>query len=97
MPNPRSTASIADHPIHATLLPFEIAFFVGTFVCDLALIFSAPAISATVANTPNSSSFRYRHARASALTMVLSTRGRVDATVETPSGELSRYAATCAV
>jgi uncharacterized membrane protein len=35
MPNPRSTAMIADHPIHPMLIPFPIAFFAGTFVCDL--------------------------------------------------------------
>lgn len=35
MPNPRSTASIAGHPIHPMLIPFPIAFFVGTFACDL--------------------------------------------------------------
>ena len=34
-PNPRSTVSIAGHPIHPMLIPFPIAFFVGTFVCDL--------------------------------------------------------------
>src|SRR5438045_6781340 len=34
-PNPRSTASIAGHPIHPMLIPFPIAFFVATFVCDL--------------------------------------------------------------
>src|SRR5947209_13918102 len=34
--NPRSTASIAGHPIHPMLIPFPIAFFVATFVCDLA-------------------------------------------------------------
>ena len=33
--NPQSTASIAGHPIHPMLIPFPIAFFVGTFVCDL--------------------------------------------------------------
>jgi uncharacterized membrane protein len=33
--NPRSTASIACHPIHPMLIPFPIAFFVATFVCDL--------------------------------------------------------------
>lgn len=33
--NPRSTASIAGHPIHPMLIPFPIAFFVATFVCDL--------------------------------------------------------------
>ncbi len=35
-PNPRSTASIAGHPIHPMLIPFPIAFFVAAFVCDLA-------------------------------------------------------------
>lgn len=34
--NPRSTASIAGHPIHPMLVPFPIAFFVGAFLCDLA-------------------------------------------------------------
>src|SRR5947207_202466 len=34
-PNPRSTASVAGHPIHPMLIPFPIAFFVATFVCDL--------------------------------------------------------------
>src|SRR5215468_4300337 len=29
-PNPRSTASIAGHPIHPMLIPFPIAFFVAT-------------------------------------------------------------------
>ena len=33
--NPKSTASIAGHPIHPMLIPFPIAFFVATFVCDL--------------------------------------------------------------
>ena len=36
MPNPRSTASIGGHPIHPMLIPFPIAFFVATLVCDLA-------------------------------------------------------------
>src|SRR5689334_2413986 len=35
MTNPKSTASIAGHPIHPMLIPFPIAFFVATFVCDL--------------------------------------------------------------
>ncbi len=35
MSNPQSTASIAGHPIHPMLIPFPIAFFVGTFVCDI--------------------------------------------------------------
>jgi uncharacterized membrane protein len=36
MSNPKSTASIAGHPIHPMLNSFPIAFFVATFVCDLA-------------------------------------------------------------
>ena len=36
MDNPRSTASIAGHPIHPMLVPFPIAFFVGAFVTDFA-------------------------------------------------------------
>jgi uncharacterized membrane protein len=35
MPNPRSTAHIAGHPIHPMLIPFPIAFFVATLLCDL--------------------------------------------------------------
>ena len=35
MTNPKSTISIAGHPIHPMLIPFPIAFFVATFVCDL--------------------------------------------------------------
>jgi uncharacterized membrane protein len=31
-PNPRSTASIAGHPIHPMLVPFPIAFLVGALV-----------------------------------------------------------------
>ena len=33
--NPVSTASVFGHPIHPMLIPFPIAFFVSTFVCDL--------------------------------------------------------------
>jgi uncharacterized membrane protein len=36
MANPHSTASIAGHPIHPMLIPFPIAFFVATLVCDIA-------------------------------------------------------------
>ena len=36
--NPHSTAQIAGHPIHPMLIPFPIAFFVATFVCDLAFL-----------------------------------------------------------
>jgi uncharacterized membrane protein len=35
-PNPKSTASIAGHPLHPMLIPFPIAFFVFAFLCDLA-------------------------------------------------------------
>jgi uncharacterized membrane protein len=35
MGNPKSTASIAGHPIHPMLVPFPIAFFVATAACDL--------------------------------------------------------------
>lgn len=43
MTNPRSTASIAGHPIHPMLIPFPIAFFVGAFVCDVAYWYSSSA------------------------------------------------------
>jgi len=33
--HPRSIARIAGHPIHPMLVPFPIAFFVGTLVSDL--------------------------------------------------------------
>ena len=33
--NPRSTAAIAGHPLHAMLVPVPIVCFVGTFVTDL--------------------------------------------------------------
>jgi len=33
--NPRSTAKIAGHPIHPMLIPFPIAFFVGTLAVDI--------------------------------------------------------------
>jgi uncharacterized membrane protein len=35
MANPKTTASIGGHPIHPMLIPFPIAFFIATFVCDL--------------------------------------------------------------
>jgi uncharacterized membrane protein len=35
MANPKSTASIAGHPIHPMLVPFPIALFVSALVCDL--------------------------------------------------------------
>lgn len=36
MSNPKSTASVAGHPIHPMLIPFPIVFFVSTFACDVA-------------------------------------------------------------
>jgi len=33
--NPKSTAQIAGHPIHPMLVPFPIAFFTATLVCDV--------------------------------------------------------------
>ena len=35
MSNRVSTANIFGHPIHPMLIPFPIAFFVATFVCDM--------------------------------------------------------------
>jgi len=35
MANPKSTAQIAGHPFHPMLVPFPIAFLVGTFVADI--------------------------------------------------------------
>lgn len=48
MPNPRSTAQIAGHPIHPMLIPFPIVFFVSTFVCDLVFWKTGYPIWATV-------------------------------------------------
>lgn len=33
--NPKSTLSIAGHPIHPMLIPFPVAFFAGTLVTDM--------------------------------------------------------------
>jgi uncharacterized membrane protein len=49
MSNPKSTASIAGHPIHPMLIPFPIAFFVSTFVCDLAFWQTSNSAWATAA------------------------------------------------
>ena len=48
-PNPKSTASIAGHPVHPMLIPFPIAFFVFAFLCDLAFWGTADAFWATAA------------------------------------------------
>lgn len=34
--NPHSTAEVAGHPLHPMVVPFPIAFFVGTLVTDIA-------------------------------------------------------------
>jgi uncharacterized membrane protein len=47
MTNPRTTAQIAGHPIHPMLIPFPIAFFVSTFLCDLAFWKTANEMWAT--------------------------------------------------
>ncbi len=39
--NPRSTATIAGHPIHPMLVPFPIACFVGTFITDIVYAYTA--------------------------------------------------------
>ena len=49
MSNPQSTAKIAGHPIHPMLIPFPIAFFVATFVCDVVYWQTANAAWATAA------------------------------------------------
>jgi uncharacterized membrane protein len=49
MPNPRSTASIAGHPIHPMLIPFPVAFFVATLVCDVVFWRNGSATVATSA------------------------------------------------
>ena len=36
--NPRSTAKLANHPLHPMLIPFPVAFLVGAFVTDLAFL-----------------------------------------------------------
>ena len=36
--NPRSTASVAGHPIHPALVGFPIALFVATLVCDIVYV-----------------------------------------------------------
>src|SRR4030095_3664251 len=48
-PNPKSTASIAGHPLHPMLIPFPIAFFVLAFLCDLAFWRTGDAFWATAA------------------------------------------------
>jgi uncharacterized membrane protein len=50
MANPRSTFSIAGHPIHPMLIPFPIAFFFATLLCDIAFWRSGNASWATASS-----------------------------------------------
>jgi uncharacterized membrane protein len=45
--NPKSTASIAGHPIHPMLIPFPVVFLVTAFVTDLVFWWTGYAIWAT--------------------------------------------------
>lgn len=45
--NPQSTAKIAGHPIHPMLIPFPIAFFVGTLAADIVYSRTGDAFWAT--------------------------------------------------
>jgi uncharacterized membrane protein len=47
--NPKSTASIAGHPIHPMLIPFPIVFLVLALVADLVFWQSGNSVWATVA------------------------------------------------
>ncbi len=47
MTNPRSTAQIAGHPLHPMLVPFPIAFLVGTLVADIVFASTADVFWAT--------------------------------------------------
>lgn len=49
MTNPRSTAGIAGHPVHPMLIPFPVAFFVATLVCDIVFWRNGNATVATAA------------------------------------------------
>ena len=44
MPNPVSSANFMGHPIHPMLVLFPVAFFVGTFACDVAFWYSGNAL-----------------------------------------------------
>ena len=46
--NPKSTASIAGHPVHPMLIPFPIVFLVTAFVTDLVFWWTGAGIWATV-------------------------------------------------
>jgi uncharacterized membrane protein len=48
--HPRSTAKIADHPIHPMLVPFPIVCFIGAFVTDVVYTRNGDAGWATASN-----------------------------------------------
>jgi uncharacterized membrane protein len=47
MPNPVSSANFMGHPIHPMLVLFPVAFFVATFICDVAFWSSGNALWVT--------------------------------------------------
>jgi len=47
MPNPRSTAQIAGHPIHPMLIPFPVVFLVTAFATDIAFWITGGGVWAT--------------------------------------------------
>src|SRR4051812_15706498 len=47
--NPQSTARFMGHPIHPMLVPFPIAFFIGTLLADLAFLKTGDAFWARAA------------------------------------------------
>lgn len=49
-PNPKSTASIAGHPIHPMLIPFPIVCFIGALVTDLMFLATGDPGWATASN-----------------------------------------------
>jgi len=48
--HPRSTAKIADHPIHPMLVPFPIVCFIGVFITDVVYTRNGDAGWATASN-----------------------------------------------
>jgi uncharacterized membrane protein len=47
--NPRSTISVAGHPVHVMLVPFVIGFYTGAFAADLAFAGTGDAFWARAA------------------------------------------------
>ena len=48
--NPKSTLSVAGHPLHPMLVPFPIVFLVGTFACDVVFWWTGNPFWASVAS-----------------------------------------------